>query len=75
MTSRTQQRRVISVDSIIWRFAHHRSATDEDEFITQPLVSVTRDGRFLVFNSNWDEQLGYQKSGVPRSDIWIVKLE
>jgi hypothetical protein len=61
--------------STIWRFVHHRSKVDEDNFNTQPLVSVSRNGRFLLFNSNWDRQLGTLRNGQPRSDVWIVKLD
>lgn len=64
-----------AVASTIWRFVHHRSKVDQDVFNTQPTTSVSRDGHFLIFNSNWDEELGNQKNGLPRADIWIVKLE
>jgi hypothetical protein len=63
------------IASTIWRFVHHRSNADQDVFNTQPTVSVSRDGRFLLFNSNWDEQLGFLKNGRPRADMWIVKLD
>jgi hypothetical protein len=61
--------------SIIWRFAHHRSDVDGDVYNTQPTVSVSQDGGFLIFNSNWDKQLGIQSDGSSRSDMWIVKLD
>jgi hypothetical protein len=61
--------------STIWRFAHHRSDADPDVFITVPKVSVSRSGRFLLFNSNWDNQVGTLASGEPRADVWIVKLD
>jgi hypothetical protein len=54
---------------------HHRSNADRDLFNTTPTVSISRDGRFLLFNSNWDQQLGFLKNGDPRADIWIVKLD
>jgi hypothetical protein len=27
-----------------------------------------------MFTSDWDEQLGKETNGTPRSDVWIVKL-
>lgn len=61
--------------STIWRFAHHRSNVDEDVFNSQPTVSISRDGHYLLFNSNWDEHLGMLRNGNARADIWIAKLD
>jgi hypothetical protein len=33
------------------------------------------DGRFMLFTSDWDAQLGTGTDGTPRSDVFIVKLE
>jgi hypothetical protein len=63
------------VDSTIWRFAHNRAHWYRGYFNTQPLGSISRDGRFFLFTSGWDEQLGTDSDGTPRSDVWIVKLE
>ena len=61
--------------STVWRFAHNRATWYPKYFNTQPLGSVSRDGRFFLFTSAWDEQLGTESDGTPRSDVWIVKLD
>ncbi len=61
--------------STVWRFAHNR-ATYIDPFLnTQPLGTISPDGRFFIFTSDWDSQLGTETDGTPRSDVWIVKLD
>jgi hypothetical protein len=61
--------------STVWRFAHNRAVYTEPYFQTQPLGSVSMDGRFLIFTSNWDAQLGTGVDGQPLSDAFIVKLD
>ena len=61
--------------STVWRFAHNRAVYVRPFFQTQPLGSVSRDGRFFLFTSNWDAQLGTEADGQPLSDAFIVKLE
>ncbi len=61
--------------STIWRFAHNRAHWYAKYFNTQPLGSISRDGRFFMFTSSWDEQVGTEANGTPRSDVWIVKLQ
>jgi len=61
--------------STIWRFAHNRASGYTKFFNTQPLGSVSQDGRFFLFTSDWDEQVGISSNNVPRSDAWIVKLD
>jgi hypothetical protein len=61
--------------STVWRFAHHRAYWIAPIFNTQPLGNLTPDGRFFLFTSGWDGQLGKDSSGNPRSDAWIVKLD
>jgi hypothetical protein len=61
--------------STVWRFAHNRAVYIRPFFQTQPLGSVSRDGRFFLFTSNWDAQLGTEADGQPLSDAFIVKLE
>jgi hypothetical protein len=61
--------------STVWRFAHNRASADIEYFNTQPLGNVSPDGEFFLFTSDWDEQLGIEESGRPRSDAWIVKLQ
>lgn len=61
--------------STVWRFAHNRAIYVKPFFQTQPLGSVSRDGHFLLFTSDWDAQLGTGTEGTPRSDVFIVKLD
>jgi hypothetical protein len=68
--------------STIWRFAHNRAISEDDDdregsyyYNTQPLGNISTDGRFFLFTSDWDGQLGTQSDGTPRSDVWIVKLD
>jgi hypothetical protein len=63
------------VASTIWRFAHNRAIWTEPFFNTRPLGNMTADGRYFLFTSGWDGQLGNNRSGQPRSDVWIVKLD
>jgi hypothetical protein len=60
--------------STVWRFAHNRATYVEPYFHTQPLGGVSRDGRFFLFTSDWDAQLGIGTDGQPLSDVFIVKL-
>jgi hypothetical protein len=61
--------------STVWRFAHNRATYIDPYFQTQPLGNVSLDGRFMLFTSDWDAQLGTGTDGTPRSDVFIVKLE
>jgi len=60
--------------STVWRFAHNRATYIPPFFQTQPLGSVSRDGHFFLFTSDWDAQLGTEADGTPLSDVFIVKL-
>jgi hypothetical protein len=61
--------------STVWRFAHDRATYIAPFFQTQPLGDVSLDGRFFLFTSNWDAQLGTGTDGTPLSDVFIVKLD
>ena len=61
--------------STVWRFAHNRATYVPPFFQTQPLGSVSRDGRFFLFTSDWDAQLGKEADGEPLSDVFILKLD
>ncbi|MBV8478380.1 MAG: hypothetical protein JOZ36_17110 [Acidobacteria bacterium] len=63
------------VRSTVWRFAHHRAIWLSPWFNSQPLGTVSKDGRFFLFTSSWDLQVGWLINGAPRSDVWIVHLE
>ncbi len=62
------------IASTIWRFAHNRAIWDPEYYWSDPFGNASLDGRFLMFSSSWDGQVGTNKSGDPRSDVWIVKL-
>ncbi len=67
----------------MYRFCHHRSNTDDDliagqpYFWYQPVASVSMDGRWAAFTSNWEKTLGASppsETGYYRQDAFIVKL-
>ena len=60
--------------STIWRFAHNRATWIDPYFNTQPSGSISRDGRWFLFTSDWDAQLGTGADGAPRSDVYLVNL-
>jgi len=61
--------------STVWRFAHNRAIYVEPYFQTQPLGNVSLNGRFFLFTSDWDAQLGTGTDGTPLSDVFIVQLD
>jgi len=61
--------------STVWRFAHNRAVYVNPYFNTQPLGDVSRDGKFFMFTSDWDAQLGTGTDGTPLSDVFIVRLD
>ena len=61
--------------STVWRFAHNRATYIAPFFQTQPLGDVSLDGRFFLFTSDWDTQLGTGTDGEPLSDVFIVRLD
>jgi len=63
------------LQSNIWRFGHNRAVWNSSLFYTAPLVNISLDGRFLMFTSSWDNQVGTTDTGEPRTDVWIVKLD
>jgi hypothetical protein len=60
--------RTDGVRSQVWRFAHHRSRGLN--FNTFPRGNVSHDGRFYIFNSDWDGTVG-----TGRWDAFIVELK
>ena len=61
--------------STVWRFAHNRALYVKPYFQMQPIGNVSRDGRFYLFTSDWDGQLGPSADGTPDSAVFIVKLQ
>jgi hypothetical protein len=59
----------------VWRMAHNRSAVNAGYFNTQPLGNISYDGHYFLFTSDWDNLLGIEADGNPRSDIFIVQME
>lgn len=58
----------------VWRFAHHRSVIDPNQFWTQPLINVDPSGRFAIFTSTWENTLGADPDGGFRRDVFLVAL-
>lgn len=67
--------RTDGVQSQVWRFAHNRSIYNGD-FGSTPRGNVSQDGRFYMFTSTWENQLGLQtgSSTLYREDVFIVRL-
>jgi hypothetical protein len=62
-------------DSKVWRFGHTYS-TAKNGFQSTPRGNVSPDGRFFMFTSDWQSQLGTNPSGNGyRTDVFIVELK
>ncbi len=60
--------------SRIWRFAHTYS-TAKNGFWSTPRGNVSQDGRFFLFTSDWEDQLGKAPNGRQyRHDVFLVEL-
>jgi hypothetical protein len=59
----------------VWRMCHNRSAVSSSYFNTQPLGNISYDGHYFLFTTDWDNLLGIQANGNPRSDVFIVQME
>jgi len=67
----------------VWRFAHHRSdiGSDSNEdnpyFWYEPRPSVSPDGRWVIFTSNWEKTLGtdVRDGGTARQDVFLLRLD
>lgn len=59
--------------SKVWRFAHTYS-TAKNGFWSTPRGNVSQDGRFFMFTSDWEDQLGRLPGGRYRTDVFIVEL-
>lgn len=64
-----------AIASTIWRFGHNRAIWDPEYYWSEPFGNVSLDGRFFMFSSSWDGQVGTNLKGDPRSDVWVVKLD
>jgi hypothetical protein len=62
-------------DSKVWRFAHTYS-TAQNGFWSSPRGNVSQDGRFYMFTSDWEDQLGQAPgTSLYRTDVFIVELK
>ena len=62
-------------ESKAWRFAHTYS-TAQNGFWSSPRGNVSQDGRFYMFTSDWEDQLGRDpKTSSYRTDVFIVELK
>jgi hypothetical protein len=59
--------------STIWRFAHTYS-TATNGFWSTPRGNVSQDGRFYIFTSDWEDELGRDPQGHYRTDVFMVQL-
>ncbi len=50
------------------RIAHHRSKTGSNSYATAPKASVSRDGNFIAFTSNWGNSSG-------RRDMYLARVQ
>jgi hypothetical protein len=60
--------------SKVWRFAHTYS-TARNGFWSTPRGNVSQDGRFFMFTSDWEDQLGKAPNDKYRTDVFIVELK
>ena len=61
--------------SKVWRFAHTYS-TARNGFWSSPRGNVSQDGRFFMFTSDWEDQLGKTPNGDKyRTDVFVVELK
>jgi hypothetical protein len=60
--------------SKVWRFAHTYS-TARNGFWSTPRGNVSQDGRFFMFSSDWEDQLGKTPNDKYRTDVFIVELK
>ena len=60
--------------SKVWRFAHTYS-TARNGFWSTPRGNVSQDGRFFMFTSDWEDQLGKGPDDKYRTDVFIVELK
>ena len=68
--------RTDGAQSQVWRFGHNRSVYQAADFWSTPRGNVSQDGKFYMFTSTWENQLGPQP-GLPghfREDVFIIEL-
>ena len=60
---------MISTDGTnrVQRIAHHRSVAANNNYNAQPKASISRDGNFIAFTSNWGNPSG-------RTDVYLVNV-
>lgn len=58
----------------VWRFAHTYS-TAQNGFFSTPRGNISEDGQFYMFTSDWEDELGKDRSDHNRTDVFIVPLK
>jgi len=65
----------------VWRYAHHRSVVGSEAdasvpyFWYEPRPNVSRDGRWVIFTSNWEKTLGTDPgTNTSRQDVFLLAL-
>jgi hypothetical protein len=57
----------------VWRVAHHRSVPVSYDFWGYGRGSISPDGKYYLFGSNWERTLGSVVDGA-RTDVFLVEL-
>jgi hypothetical protein len=69
---------LVSGQTQVWRFAHNFNTYSgtifSDNFYYLFIPRVSQDGRFVIFDSNWNQTLGTDSGGNPRTDAFILVL-
>ena len=71
----------VPLGATVWRYAHHRSAVGSDTdasvpyFWYEPRPNVSRDGRWVIFTSNWEKTLGTDPgTNTARQDVFLLAI-
>jgi carbohydrate binding protein with CBM6 domain len=71
----------VPLGATVWRYAHHRSVVGSDTdasvpyFWYEPRPNVSRDGRWVIFTSNWEKTLGTDPgTSTYRQDVFLLAL-
>lgn len=71
----------VPAGATVWRYAHHRSTVGSDTdasvpyFWYEPRPNISRDGRWLIFTSNWEKTLGTDPGeNTARQDVFLLAV-
>jgi hypothetical protein len=69
---------LVQGETEVWRFAHNFNTYSgtiySDNFYYLFIPRVSQNGWFVLFDSNWNQTLGTDSSGNPRTDVFIAAL-